>query len=589
MELDLYDELMELYIKNKYVKGLKNWEELLLATKKWYNPDFRKFQVIGDDIEDNTDITLESLHSSNDFCFGIRDNILFYRTCLLFRGSATANVNKFYRVNYSNFDSIDVTNRYWNEKDGFKGSPIILDDALKVFNDINQLLQERFKISGKSKKTAQKREEVNGNEELEKPKKNIVEDKRIYKREEHIKSDDKIPKELDLYDEIMELYYNNRAVKGFKNWEELTPKLKWYESDFRKFQVVGDRLGYSELGLGVLGSIHSPDDFCFGLNDEVLFYRTHLLFRGDSAKDDTIMKYYRVNYSNFGRYFVGNGYEVKRGKFKRYPNMLDDTRKVFNEINQLIKESYDQLEEKKRNKKAETIRRQKITSIIQEVIRFQKLKNSKENILNKLDQDGNGVLDIIEGSDYMKLLKKHQRQIKEIDRNYIQRFIQVSNFLKSQSETLQEMFTRIQKVRNQQELESLVGLLKNLIHTYEQILFHSLNMIVSLVEEDDLTFYEIYESFDKLHIFDSAWEKQVSQQLSDINLSIIDLMSSVDSMNADILNGLSELSYITEESNRNLVNQLGEIDSSIKVNNFLSGIQTYQLYKINKNTRSLRS
>ena len=221
--------------------------------------------------------------------------------------------------------------------------------------------------------------------------------------------------------------------------------------------------------------------------------------------------------------------------------------------------------------------------------RIKKLDQSKNLILSDLDQDGNGVLDIIEGGDFMRLLKKHQPRIKEIDRTYIQRFIQVSNFIESQSESLQEVFTRLNQVNNQEELESLVGLLNNHKHTYEQILFHSLNMIVSLVDEDDLTFYEIYETFDKLNVFDSGWEKQVSQKLSDINLNISDLMYSVDRMNVQIVNGLNKLSYITEESNRNLVGRLGEIDSSIRVNTLLTGIQSFQLFQINKNTKSLRS
>ena len=258
--------------------------------------------------------------------------------------------------------------------------------------------------------------------------------------------------------------------------------------------------------------------------------------------------------------------------------LTDEESICWYEEQQLLRKELEQKREKEKKLKH-----------LLESIRVKQLNDVKNSILSDLDKDGNGVLDIIEGGDFMRLLKKHQPRIKEIDRTYIQRFIQVSNFIKSQSESLQEIFTRINQVENQEELESLVGLLKNNIHTYEQILFHSLNMIVSLVDEDDLTFYEIYETFDKLNVFDSGWEKQVSQKLSDINLNISDLMYSVDRMNVQIVNGLNQLSYITEESNRNLVGQLGEIDSSIRVNNLLTGISTYQLYKINKNTNSLRS
>jgi hypothetical protein len=59
-------------------------------------------------------------------------------------------------------------------------------------------------------------------------------------------------------------------------------------------------------------------------------------------------------------------------------------------------------------------------------------------------------------------------------------------------------------------------------------------------------------------------------------------------MGNQISDSIQELSYVTEESNRQLTEQLNEIDSSIQTNNLLTGIQTYQMYKINKNTKSLR-
>lgn len=398
--------------------------------------------------------------------------------------------------------------------------------------------------------------------------------------------------EIDLHNELIELYNKNKNVKELNNWEELILRTKkWYNSDFRKYRVIDDVI----LNTGTpLESIHSSKDFCFGFKDTILYYRTFLLFRGFTT--DTISTYLKVHYTNFDSISFGESYENKRGEFKGIPIISKDSRKVFDELNQLIQEGLNQLELEKRKKEEELKLRRNLEGVIQETERLKELENSKEEVLKSLKVDKNGVLDIIDSGDFMMLLKKHQSRIKEIDRTYIQRFIQVSNFLKSQSVSLQEVYTRINQVENQEELESLVGLLKNQIHTYEQILFHSLNMIVSLVDEDDLTFYEIYETFDKLNVFDTGFEKQVSQKLSDINLNISDLMSSVDSMNVQIVEGLNELSYITEESNRNLVSQLseidsslGQIDSSIRVNSLLTGIQSYQLYKINKNTNSLRS
>ncbi len=53
-------------------------------------------------------------------------------------------------------------------------------------------------------------------------------------------------------------------------------------------------------------------------------------------------------------------------------------------------------------------------------------------------------------------------------------------------------------------------------------------------------------------------------------------------------NSIEQLIYVTEQSNQQLQGQLSEIDSTLKVGNLISTINTYQNYKINKNTKSLR-
>ena len=64
-------------------------------------------------------------------------------------------------------------------------------------------------------------------------------------------------------------------------------------------------------------------------------------------------------------------------------------------------------------------------------------------------------------------------------------------------------------------------------------------------------------------------------------------------MEQNIVNELSRLSYVTQESfedlNSSVTSQLKDVESSINTNNLLTGIQAYQLYKINKNTKGLRS
>jgi hypothetical protein len=224
--------------------------------------------------------------------------------------------------------------------------------------------------------------------------------------------------------------------------------------------------------------------------------------------------------------------------------------------------------------------------------RIESLKKSQTSLLQEFDKDENGVVDVIEGEDdFMILFKKHQKKIIDVDKQYIQNFVKVSNYLKTKRQNIQDIFLSIKNTENQIQLSENVGILNNQIHTYELLLFHSLNMIISIIEDDLIIFYEIYESFDKLNMFNSNWENEVSQQLKNIEDGFSELMYSIDSMERNIVNSLSQLNYITQEGfsdlERSVTKELKSIDSSIKFNNLLTGISTYQLYKINKQTKPL--
>ena len=132
-----------------------------------------------------------------------------------------------------------------------------------------------------------------------------------------------------------------------------------------------------------------------------------------------------------------------------------------------------------------------ITNLLIELNQLNNLKQSQTNVLSELDKDGNGEVDVIEGNDFNLLLKKHQKSIVEIDRTYVQQFVKISGYLKTKEKNIQSIFNLIKDTPNQEVLKEYVEVLKDDIHSYNLILFNSLNMIVSLVEDDMITFYEI--------------------------------------------------------------------------------------------------
>ena len=239
--------------------------------------------------------------------------------------------------------------------------------------------------------------------------------------------------------------------------------------------------------------------------------------------------------------------------------------------------------------------------------RKEKLENSKTLFISKFDINNNGTIDIIEDQDdFNLLLKKNQTVIqekgKEFNQNYTHQFIKVDNYLKQKRENLQLIFNWIKTVKNENELNVYSEILQQEIHTYNLLLFNSLTLIVSLIDDDLLTFYKIYEKFDELNIYNSNWENEVSEKLTNlgnklttINNSIKEVSSNINGlmfeirdMGKRIVNSINDLSYVTEESSKVLNSRLEEVKSSIDTNNLLTLIQTYQSYKVNKNTKSLR-
>jgi hypothetical protein len=223
-------------------------------------------------------------------------------------------------------------------------------------------------------------------------------------------------------------------------------------------------------------------------------------------------------------------------------------------------------------------------------IEEQELATYKEKILKDFDKNGDGIVDDIEDEDDFKsLLKKHEKSIVEIDKNYIKDFIKVSSYLKTKKENIQKIFKSIKYTKDEIALESYVDILKKEVHSYNLVLFNSLNMVVALIENEMITFYEIYDSFDKLNIFYTNWENEVSNKLNNIGDKLDDLMYTINDFGESMIGEIGNLSYVTEESNRQLDDRLAEVDSSIRANNLISAIETYQLYKVNKNINGLKS
>ena len=225
------------------------------------------------------------------------------------------------------------------------------------------------------------------------------------------------------------------------------------------------------------------------------------------------------------------------------------------------------------------------------------------NLINSIDSDMNGKVDVLEHEMFLDFIKNNQEIIQEINSDYIKNFVKINNYIKTKSENIQFIFDYIKNCIDKDDFDINFGILNNEINVYNQLQFHSLAMVTSLLEKDMILFYEIYETFDKIGIFNSNWENEVSNKLSVVNESISNLGDrltlefdslrvSINEVGSQINNSLKKLTYANKASIENLTARmdyrLSSINSSINTNNLLTLINTYQVYKINQNTKSLK-
>ena len=256
------------------------------------------------------------------------------------------------------------------------------------------------------------------------------------------------------------------------------------------------------------------------------------------------------------------------------------------------------------NAEKEKRRKEKAAIAAKKAVEQEKIfKEKKEKVLKSLDKKGDGAFNLVSSEDLSKLLQKHQQKIIGIDRTYIQQFVKISLYLRTKKQNIESILNSIRAVTNTTELNELNRLINSEIKTYELLLFHSLHMLISLVDDDMITFYEIHDAFDKLNIFNSNWENEVSNKLSDIhhelegvrvdlqNISIRlgQLLRATQQMEERILSSLTNLTYMTQDSfkslNSSLSSGLKSIESAVNMNTFVTGVVGYMNYQ---NTKILR-
>jgi hypothetical protein len=122
--------------------------------------------------------------------------------------------------------------------------------------------------------------------------------------------------------------------------------------------------------------------------------------------------------------------------------------------------------------------------------------------------------------------------------------------------------------------------MENQIKTMEYYRDMAVAMVIFYLNDKKIRYFEIFEAFEKLGVFDSTWQKNVLSKLDNIEVRLAQISNQLTELNQNFISLI--------ESSENIVSELQEINSSIMTNNLLQTITAYQTWMINKNTKSLR-
>jgi len=233
-----------------------------------------------------------------------------------------------------------------------------------------------------------------------------------------------------------------------------------------------------------------------------------------------------------------------------------------------------------------------------------RVTNNIDLYLEELNNSQTEELSVFnENNEFNKLLDKNQTVIQQKDEKYLHNFVRLKRYIISKRLNILSIIEILKKTSYDKDFEFTKGIIENEIHLYKSVFTYSIVMLLSLKDNKMITFFDIYETLDRLKIFNSNWENEVSQDLKKIDESIIEngklisekfdqVINSIYEVGKNITDSIeilsSEINSSIQELNNDINSELKNIDSSIKFNNLLTGISTYQLYKINKNNKSLR-
>lgn len=209
----------------------------------------------------------------------------------------------------------------------------------------------------------------------------------------------------------------------------------------------------------------------------------------------------------------------------------------------------------------------KISSIV-----FESINEFEKNRVEKNIEVKNEVLDKIKKLEYNEEISKTFISNQSLfNDEHIQKILKVLEFYENNLNNYSNTYEKFNDKDFVNEFQSEINeTIELLLPTYNSVLViesYISEMINSLIKGDKVTYFSIYNVFEDQGVFLTKGEKimidntnKLSEQLNQLNSSMDTLIS----LTVDISEKLSR------------------INGQLKINNLLTGINTYQLHSINK-------
>lgn len=214
--------------------------------------------------------------------------------------------------------------------------------------------------------------------------------------------------------------------------------------------------------------------------------------------------------------------------------------------------------------------------------------------LNNLDVDNDGIPDVLEEvPDLMELLEVNQDKL--IDKEHIKEIVRLIINNEKKCVGLKELYLDIngllkKEKLNVTELKDVYDDLNDGIVSYQMVVLSIVSLITSSSSNKPVQYYKEYELLESLGLFQSTWEKEISRKLDQLDGSLKEIINSIGKMERNIISSLSSnvnrIIHGIEGLEKSVNLSLKSVDSSISLNTFVTGIQSYQTSQLHKKLNS---